>query len=88
MPTNSIFFGIVVQMYWRDHPPPHVHVFYQGHEGLVAIGTGDIIAGHLPPSALRIVRPWIERRRPELMDNWDRARRLEPFQLVPGADVE
>ena len=22
MPTISIFFGIVVQMCWRDHPPP------------------------------------------------------------------
>jgi hypothetical protein len=41
MPTISIFFGIVVQMYWRDHPPPHIHVFYQGFEALVAIDTGE-----------------------------------------------
>jgi len=25
MPTISIFFGIIVQMNWRDHNPPHVH---------------------------------------------------------------
>jgi hypothetical protein len=37
MPTISIFFGIVVQMYWRDHPPPHIHVFYQGFEALFAL---------------------------------------------------
>ncbi|HKN31591.1 MAG TPA: DUF4160 domain-containing protein [Roseiarcus sp.] len=30
MPTISVFFGIVVQMYWRDHPPAHVHAYYQG----------------------------------------------------------
>lgn len=30
MPTISIFFGFVVQMYWDDHAPPHFHVFYQG----------------------------------------------------------
>jgi len=36
MPTISIFFGITVQMYWRDHPPPHVHVFYGGAEALLS----------------------------------------------------
>jgi hypothetical protein len=25
MPTISIFFGIVVQMYWREHPPHGRH---------------------------------------------------------------
>jgi hypothetical protein len=51
MPTISIFFGFVVQMYWREHPPPHVHVFYQGFEALIAIENGDVIAGSLPPAA-------------------------------------
>jgi hypothetical protein len=25
MPTISIFFGLVVQMFWREHAPPHFH---------------------------------------------------------------
>ena len=48
MPTISIFFGVVVQMYWRDHPPPHYHAYYQGHEALISINTGDAIARSLP----------------------------------------
>jgi hypothetical protein len=32
MPTIAIFYGIVIQMYWRDHGPPHVHAYYQGYE--------------------------------------------------------
>ena len=44
MPAISMFFGFNVQMYWRDHPPPHVHVFYGGAEALIAIETGTIIA--------------------------------------------
>jgi uncharacterized protein DUF4160 len=68
MPTISMFFGFVVQMYWRDHPPPHVHV-YQGFEALVEIETGEIIAGELPRGALPVIRAWIERRRPELLAN-------------------
>lgn len=88
MPTISIFFGFVVQMYWREHPPPHVHVLYQGYEALIAIESAQVIAGSLPPAALRIVRPWIEHRRAELLANWDRGRRGEPFERVAGADVE
>jgi len=56
MPTIAIFFGLTVQMYWRDHPPAHIHVFYGGPEALIAIETGEVIGGHLPPAALRLVR--------------------------------
>jgi len=63
MPTIAIFYGIVIQMYWRDHSPPHLHAFYQGYEALIAIDTGDVIGGRLPPRALRLVREWVELRR-------------------------
>ena len=88
MPTISIFFGIVVQMYWRDHPPPHIHAFYQGFEALIAIETGDPIGGRLPPKVAALVRSWVLSRRSELLDNWARGRRHMPFEKVPGADVE
>lgn len=25
MPTLSTFYGILIQMFWQDHPPPHFH---------------------------------------------------------------
>lgn len=25
MPTISVFYGIVIEMYWREHGPPHFH---------------------------------------------------------------
>lgn len=52
MPTISIFFGFTVQMYWRDHPPPHVHVFYAGAEALIAIETGAVNRRRLAASSL------------------------------------
>jgi hypothetical protein len=88
MPTISIFFGIVVQMYWREHPPPHVHAYYQGYEALISIEDGRIIGGYLPPRAARLVADWVEERRPELMANWERSRLRQPLQAVPGADQE
>ena len=35
MPTISQFFGIVIQMFWREHAPPHFHALYAEHEALL-----------------------------------------------------
>ena len=32
MPVLSIFYGIVVTIYWFYHAPPHVHARYAEHE--------------------------------------------------------
>jgi hypothetical protein len=37
MPTISSFLGIVIRMYYRDHPPPLFHAFYQEHEVKISI---------------------------------------------------
>jgi hypothetical protein len=63
MPIISIFYGIAVSMYFGDHPPPHVHVERQGHETLVRISDAEIMRGHLPKTAHRLVREWIALRR-------------------------
>jgi Domain of unknown function (DUF4160) len=88
MPTIAIFYGMVIQMYWRDHPPPHIHVLYQGFEAVVAIETGIVIGGRLPPNAARIVRERVLLRRPELMQNWERGRSRKSFLRVPGPDED
>ena len=88
MPTIAIFYGIVIQMYWREHGPPHIHALYQGFEALIAINTGEVVGGHLPPNALRIVRQWVRLRRTQLVDNWQRGRRGIPFERVAGPDED
>jgi hypothetical protein len=88
MPTIAIFFGIIVEMYWLDHNPPHIHVWYQGEEAMVSIETGEITAGHLPRRAAKIVKEWVLRRQPELIVNWERGRQRLDFNAVPGADVD
>jgi hypothetical protein len=30
MPTIAIFNGIIIQMFFEDHDPPHVHAIYSG----------------------------------------------------------
>ncbi len=48
MPTISKFYGIVIQMYWNDHPPPHFHAVYAEDEAKIDIGTLEVIEGWLP----------------------------------------
>ena len=86
MPIISSFFGIYVRMYFADHPPPHVHVEYQGHEALVALADGEVMEGSLPRRALALVRQWCVDCGPELEDNWARAQALRSLNRIPGAD--
>jgi hypothetical protein len=37
MPTISVFYGIVIQMFWREHAPPHFHALYGEYEALIEI---------------------------------------------------
>ena len=56
MPELSRFFGIVILMYFRDHPPPHFHARYGDHEAKFAIENGKLIEGHFPKRAASLVR--------------------------------
>ena len=56
MPILSVFFGIIVRMWHDDHPPPHIHVEYQGFEALVDVRTGEVRQGRLPGRAATIVK--------------------------------
>ncbi len=54
----------------------------------IALADGRIIAGALPPTALRLVSEWSLAHRRELEDNWARARADEPLERIPGPDDE
>ena len=88
MPTISTFFGIAIRMFFSDHPPSHFHVSYQRFRAVMAIETGAIISGALPPAVHRLVREWAGRHRAELLDNWERARAKRALRRIQGADVE
>lgn len=82
MPRISSFYGIVIVMYFDDHPPPHFHARYGEHEAQVAIATGEVIHGSLPRSASKLVKEWAALHRDELLDDWQRAERAEPLVSI------
>lgn len=82
MPTLSIFFGIVIRMYYDDHPPPHFHAVYGEREAKVAIETLEVVQGNLPGRALELVRDCAEMHKEELRDNWNRGREHKPLSPI------
>ena len=88
MPILSVFFGIVIRMWHDDHPPPHIHVEYQGFEALVEIKTGEVKQGRLPRKVAMLVKDWCLEHQQELLDNWTKAQNFEPLERIRGADYD
>lgn len=63
MPIISMFYGIIVAMYFLDnkkHKMPHIHVKYQENEAVISIPDGELLEGQIPGNKLKLVMAWIE----------------------------
>lgn len=82
MPTISVFFGIMVRMYYDDHGPAHFHAYYGDDLVVVEIETLRILKGRLPQRALAMVLEWTSQHREELMADWNLAAAHEPLKKI------
>jgi hypothetical protein len=82
VPTISVFYGIVIAMFFNDHDPPHFHARYAEHRARIAIDTGDPLDGDLPARATRLVKEWTELHRDELEEDWRLAQELQPLRPI------
>ena len=83
MPIISTFFGIVIRMFYEDHPPPHFHAEYQGQQGKFGF-DGVMTAGNIrSKTALRLIREWANLHQAELEANWERATAKTPLDRIP-----
>ena len=76
MATLSMFFGIIVSIFFKDnrqHKLPHIHVKYQDDTAIFSIPDGEIIEGEMKKPQLRLVQAWITLHADELVANWDLA---------------
>ena len=87
MPTISMFYGIVICLYFFDderHKFPHIHAKYQGSDASFSILDGDLLSGNIPKNKSRLVQAWIEIHRESLLANWELAVNGEtPFLIDP-----
>lgn len=87
MPTISMFYGIVICLYFYDderHKLPHIHARYQGQEASFSILDGAQLGGEIPVAKARLVQAWIEIHRESLLADWELAVNGQtPFAIDP-----
>ena len=75
MPVLSMFYGIIIRMYWRDNDrrkKPHFHAYYGEREAVFDF-DGEIISGEFPAKQSAIVKAWALLNKEDLEANWELA---------------
>jgi hypothetical protein len=72
MPTIKVIDSVKIDLYTREHPPPHFHAVYADFEALITIKDFKIYAGGLPNPQLRKVIDWAKLNQSMLLDNFKR----------------
>lgn len=87
MPTISMFYGIIIYMYFMDnkqHKLSHIHVKYQNDEAIVSIPNGEVLEGEIPVSKMKLLQAWIELHKDELVADWELTVAGElPYKIDP-----
>ena len=85
MPELSRFFGLLIKIQYRDHDPPHIHVWYGGKDrATVDIYDAVMLQGDLPRSQYALVAAWIYLHQQELEDAWNGSRSgKKPRKISP-----
>ena len=81
MPTISMFYGIVIRMYYDDHNPPHFHAFYGDYKAIFTL-DGELIEGNIPTSKAKLITAWTLIHKDELMANWQLAKNSEKLYSI------
>lgn len=67
--------GFVLRMYFKDHDPPHLHVYERSDDvktllAKVCINNCDILYGRLDSGKRKEIVRYINEKRSELLENW------------------
>lgn len=87
MPVISMFYGVIVMMYYFDnrrHNTPHIHVKYGDEEAVISIPDGNVLEGTIRANKLKLVQAWVEIHQENLMADWELAiNGQEVFKIEP-----
>jgi hypothetical protein len=81
VPEISRFYGLIILMNFKDHDPPHFHVWYGDFKAIVTIPDG-IVKGEMPQRALKMIFDWLEIHREELMIDWELSQKGEKLNKI------
>jgi hypothetical protein len=72
MPTIKLLDSIKIDVYSREHPPPHFHALYAEFEELIEIESLETYAGKLPTVQRKKVIDWAKDKKDFLLENFKR----------------
>ena len=68
MPALTTIDNIKIDIYSREHPPPHFHAKYAEYEELIIIETLETYTGSLPKTQRKKAMDWAENNKQFLLD--------------------
>ena len=72
MPTIKIIDGTKIDVYSREHPPPHFHAIYAEYEELIEIETLETYTGKILNNKRKKVVNWANDNKQVLSENFKR----------------
>lgn len=83
MPTISMFYGIIIAMFYDGHNPPHFHATYQDDEAIFDL-NGNMLDGEMPIRQRCLIVAWATIHQDELVGNWRLLSAHElPYKIDP-----
>lgn len=82
MPEITRFYGIIIKLFFGDHPPPHFHAVYGEYNALFKIETLEMIEGDLPTRAKKLIEEWATIYKDELKEIWE----SQEFKKLPSLE--
>jgi hypothetical protein len=74
MPTISMFFGIIIRMYFMGRYATTSRAIpacgVSGMLSVISLPDGELLEGPLPAKKLRLVQAWVAIHEEELMPDW------------------
>lgn len=86
MPVISQFYGIIIQMFFKEegkHHEKHIHIKYNEYKAVYNL-EGKIMEGKLPNAQQKLVEVWIFIHQEELLSLWNLMQEQgEYFKIEP-----
>ena len=69
MPAISMFYGIIIKMFFADHNPPHIHAEYAEYKAQFDF-DGNMTKGEMPNKQRKLIEAWVVLHQDEIRANW------------------
>lgn len=85
MPVVSMFYGIVIYIFYDEHNPPHFHAEYAGYKALITM-KDKTVKGEMPKRALKLIFEWMEKHQDQLLEDWELSLKGQPLKNIEPLD--